>query len=653
MCGIVGIVGRPGLDRERSEIARAMAASIVHRGPDGEGFARRDGCDLGLRRLAIVDPGGPAGPFSNEDGTVWSVCNGEIYNSEALRAGLEGRGHRLESRNDTEVLPHLYEEHGADFVERLDGMFALAVWDERRRILLLARDRAGEKPLFYWEGDGEFAFASELRALMAHPRLDRGLDPVALRRYLLHDFFPAPYTPLAAVRKVPAAERIVVRDGRVADRRTYWDLADVYRRAETVVASPGAIAEKVDDLLSRAVRRRKRGDTAVGVFLSGGLDSAAILAHLADQEGPGVPVFSIGHTDPAFDEAGLARATARRFDADFDALVLGEADLADGLRRVAVGFDEPLGDASTLPTHLLALRARQKVKVILSGEGADELLAGYPTYLGHRLAARLDRLPTALRRGLVGLARRVTPVRMSNVGLDYLVARFVRDGERQPLERHHAWFGSLTPERMDPILSPALREALRSDDPFASARAIGGGSFRDELSRFLYTDFRMYLQDDLLTKVDRATMLASLEARAPFLDHELAEFLASLPSTMKLRGVTTKLVLRRALRARLPDAVLKRRKRGFNVPLSRWLLRGLGERLRDRFSPERVRARGLFAPEGVRRLLDEHLAREADHRKSIFSLLALDLWCDRTYGEGAAVPLAGAPDAPAGTATAS
>ncbi len=640
MCGLAGMVGRLPRDPTRDEAVRRMTATLVHRGPDGEGFASLDGCTLGFRRLAIVDLAAASPPFPNEDRTVWTVCNGEIYNSAELEERLKSRGHRFRTGVDTEVLPHLYEEHGPDLVDHLDGMFAFAIWDARSRTLLLGRDRAGEKPLFYWQGPDEIVFASELRALLAHPAVPREVDPVALRRYLLHDFFPAPWTPIRDILKLPAAHVLVVRDGKLTLRR-YWDLAEHFRPESPRPASIADAAREVDERIALAVRRRKRADVPVGVFLSGGIDSSTILSHLAEQNGPGVPVFAVGHKEPSFDEARFARETARYFRADYHELALDESDLDDGLRRVAAEFDEPLGDASIIPTHLLSAFSRRTIKVVLSGEGADELFAGYPTYAGDRLAEAYRALPSLARRAIEATARNLFPASMGNVGLDYLLSRFFSGAALPRLERHHTWFGSFPPERQARLFAPRVLDALLGDDPFASARQrLAGKTLPGGLSELLYTDFTMYLQDDLLTKVDRATMLASLEARAPFLDHELAEFVAGLPARWKLDGFTTKAILRRAVRHRIPSDILKRRKRGFNIPFSRWLLRGLGERLRERFSEERVRARGLFLPEGVGSLLDEHLARRADHRKPLFTLLAFDLWCDRTFGEGARIPLA-------------
>jgi asparagine synthase (glutamine-hydrolysing) len=639
MCGLVGIVGYTGPDEERRELAHAMARTMVHRGPDGEGYVARNDCALGFRRLAIIDVDADSPPFSNEDRSIWSICNGQIYNAPDLFESLQAKGHSFRTETDTEVVPHLYEEHGADLVEHLNGMFAFAVWDDSRGRLLLARDRAGEKPLFYWTDGKEFVFASDLRAFLVHPRIPKVLDPVALRRYLTHDYFPAPLSPLQGVRKLPAAHLLIVEDSRVTIRQ-YWDLADYYVQPELARRSTADLAEELDHLMAQAVRRRSRSDVPFGLFMSGGVDSSSVLSYLTEQQGEGVPVFSIGHTDKNFDEASLAEVTARHFKADFNQLILDESHLADGLRRVGPGLGEPLGDASTIPSHLLALFAREKVKVILSGEGADELFAGYPTYIGNKVAEIYNRIPRPITNAAVKTALKLTPVSMGNIAFDYLLSRFVAAAEQDLVERHHTWFGSYSPEMQQAVLAPRVLDSLAGDDPFGTARSrLEGKNLPDSLSKLLYMDFTMYLQDDLLTKVDRATMLASLEARAPFLDHELSEFAAGLPSGLKLNGVTTKDFLKKTVRKRLPADVIKRRKRGFNIPFSKWLLHGLGSELRERFSVEKVEARGLFNPDGIAALLDEHLAEQADHRKPLFTLLAYDLWCDATFGEGVKIPL--------------
>lgn len=622
-----------------------MLGSLIHRGPDGSGLAERDGCVLGLQRLAIMDVRASAEPFTSEDGSILCVVNGQIYNSAELRQELESQGHVFRTRVDTEVVVHLWEEHGVELIHRLNGMFAFAVWDSRRGRLMLGRDRAGEKPLFYRRDGEELLFASELRALLTHPRLVARLDPTALVRYLVHGYIPAPLSPVAGVHKLPAGHFLLAEKGTKRSEVEvvrYWDLADWF--AEPGATDPRSSRELIQGLdkkLAVAVRRRSRSDVPFGVFLSGGIDSSTVLSYVCDAHGSGVPAFTIGHTDSSFDESDMAAETARHFGADLHRLVLDERDLEEGLHRIGEGMDEPLGDASTIPTHLLARLAREHVKVVLSGEGADELFGGYPTYLGHRLADPLAKLPGWIRRGLLAGIGRFTPATMGNVGFDYLLQRFASALDRERLERHHVWFGSIDPERLPGLLSPALLEHLGDAGlaaPFGNARP--DRELPDSLAELLYADFTLYLQDDLLTKVDRATMLASLESRAPFLDHELAQYVAGIPSRWKVRGKTTKAILRRTVRERLPPAILERRKRGFNIPFSRWILHGLEGTLRERFSRERVEARGLFAYDGVRRFLDQHVARQADHRKPLFALLALDLWCDRTFGEAAAVPWA-------------
>ncbi len=339
---------------------------------------------------------------------IWSICNGQIYNAPDLFDELKAKGHTFRTETDTEAIPHLYEEYGASLVEHLNGMFAFAVWDEPRKRLLLARDRAGEKPLYYWSDGQELVFASDLRAFLVHPRIPKALDPVALRRYLTHDYFPAPLSPLQGIRKLPAGHLLIAEDCKVTVKK-YWDLADYFVQPDLAARSSADLADELDDLMAQAVRRRSRSDVPFGLFLSGGIDSSAVLSYLAEQQGDGVPVFSIGHTEKNFDEASMAEVTARHFKADFNQLILDESHLADGLRRVGPGLGEPLGDASTIPSHLLALFARKKVKVILSGEGADELFAGYPTYIGNRVAEIYNHIPRPVRNAMVNAALKLCP----------------------------------------------------------------------------------------------------------------------------------------------------------------------------------------------------------------------------------------------------
>jgi asparagine synthase (glutamine-hydrolysing) len=574
-----------------------MAETMVHRGPDGEGYEALADCALGFRRLAIIDVDAESPPFPNGDRSIWSICNGQIYNAPDLFAMLEAKGHTFRTETDTEVIPHLYEEYGADLVDHLNGMFAFAVWDEPRQRLLLARDRAGEKPLFYWTDGEEFVFASDLRAFLVHPRIQKALDPVALRRYLTHDYFPAPLSPLQGVKKLPAGHLLIVENCEVTVKQ-YWDLADYFVQPDLARRSTADLAEELDHLMGQAVRRRSRSDVPFGLFLSGGVDSSAVLSYLAEQQGDGVPVFSIGHTEKAFDEASMAEITARHFKADFNQLILDESHLADGLRRVGPGL------------------------------------------VGNKVAEIYNRIPRPITDVAVKTALKLFPVSMGNIAFDYLLSRFVSAAEQDLAERHHTWFGSYSPDMQQAVLSSRVIEALAGDDPFGSARSrLEGRNLPDSLSKLLYMDFTMYLQDDLLTKVDRATMLASLEARAPFLDHDLSEFAAGIPSALKLKGKSTKDILKKTVRRRLPVDVIKRRKRGFNIPFSKWLLHGLGGEFKERFSTDKVEARGVFNPQGIATLLDEHLSEQTDHRKPLFTLLAFDLWCDATFGEGVRIPI--------------
>ncbi|MEZ5333473.1 MAG: asparagine synthase-related protein [Thermoanaerobaculia bacterium] len=510
-------------------------------------------------------------------------------------------------------------------------MFALALWDRERRTLLLARDRAGEKPLYYRLEPGPRSpqASGPARGSRPRPRLDRR----ALVRYLTLGWIRhrCRRSPACASSRPPTASSTAT-GGRKSCRATgTWRCfpargpglaaaSTPSRRSSTQAGAGRAppLAQQVPALASssRAASIRRR------------------FSPTSPKRRP-VSAVTLGHTDRDFDEAGFAAATARHFGADLHSLVLSRDDLAEGLRWVGQSLDVPLGDASTIPTALLSRFAGERVKVVLSGEGADELFGGYPTYLGHRLADRLAHVPRWLRHGIVGGIRRLLPVSMGNVGLDYLVERFAAGADLDRRRRHEVWFGSVDPARLGDLLAPGLRWIAEEGDGVSTPER----ALPDPLAELLYADFTGYLQDDLLTKVDRATMLASIEARAPFLDHELAEFVAGIPSRHKVRGLTTKAILRRTVRHRLPAAVLERRKRGFNIPFSRWVLEGLGEELRRRFSPERAEARGLFSSAGVGRLLDEHLERRADHRKPLFALLAFDQWCDRTFGEAAPVPI--------------
>jgi asparagine synthase (glutamine-hydrolysing) len=646
MCGIVGIADFRQGGRPDPRLVAGMTDTLAHRGPDGAclveiGSADGAGLAFGFRRLSIIDLGVGARAYADEAGRFRVICNGEIYNHPELRRDLESRGHRFETRCDTEVIPHLYEEHGIDFVSRLNGMFAFAIFDIHEQRLVLGRDRAGEKPLYYLEQGGELMFASEIKALLAHPRVSRQIDLHALTRYLMHGYFPAPHTPFVGVRKLAAGHLLIAERG-TTRLEQYWNLRGFFESPARAVVSGGTPSEReaveeVGRLLAEGVALRLRADVPVGVFFSGGLDSSSIAAFAVEQSSGPVPTFTLGMDDPDFNESEYARRAAAHLGTEHHEMIVGEREMHEALLTMAQYLDEPLADASLLPTYLLSRFARRHVKVTLGGEGGDELFAGYPTYLGDRLARTYNLLPRAVRALVRGAVERVQPS-FSNVGIEFLLKRFVAAADLPQDVRHQVWFGAFSPERQKTLLSDAALDTLASgpaDDPLREARAaVAGFRGRDPLDALLLTDFLLYLQDDLLTKVDRASMATSLEVRAPFLHHPLVEYVAGLPASMKLRGLTGKHLLKRAMASRLTREITSRRKRGFNIPLARLMHRGLAPLLARALDPGRVARGGILRPEAVTALLREHQERRRDNGRILWNLLMLQLWQSRHFDDG-------------------
>ena len=622
MCGILGVInlerGRPADER----VARAMAAAQAHRGPDDEGFYFNGPVALGMRRLAIIDVPGGHQPMANEDGSVWVVFNGEIYNFAVLRAELLGRGHQFRTHSDTEVLVHLYEEHGDDLVTRLNGMFAFALWDERRARLLVARDRMGEKPLYFTAAPGAFVFASELKSLLAHPGVGRRLSLRALRKYLSYEFVPSPHSMIEGVRKLRPAHRLIWERGGWREER-YWGLS---YEGEKLRLGAEEAAEEVRGRLREAVRLRLVADVPLGVLLSGGIDSSAVAA-LACEEAVGrVRTFSIAFAEPSFDESSYARAVAARLGTEHHEERFTERDMLAIVPEIPRLLDEPLGDGSLIPTFLLSRYTRRHVTVALGGDGGDELFAGYPTYVAHRLAGYYRGLPGLLRRGLIEPAVARLPVSTEKLSFDFRAKRFVRGAGLPAGTRHAVWMGSYDAAEQRRLLAPEVLAACPDEEVFDEVRAYDGLNGADAVEPMMRLDATHYLPECVLFKVDRASMAASLEVRAPFLDHTLVEFLTRLPVGLKLRGLTTKYILKRAMRSRLPREVTDRPKKGFGMPVAKWVKGELRPLVRETFSPARLRRRGLFNPDYVSRLLDEHEGGRAYHRKLIWTLLMFELW---------------------------
>ncbi len=624
MCGICGLVSLDGATAPDPAALAAMNETLVHRGPDSDGTVIEGACGLAMRRLSIIDLAGGDQPISNEDGRICVIQNGEIYNYRELMEGLRARGHTFASHSDTEVLVHLYEERGPDFVEELRGMFALAIWDSRHGRLLLARDRFGIKPLYYRVENGQLSFASELKALLRQPGFSHEIDPAALEAYLAFNSIPAPLTIFSEARKLPAGHTLVAEGGAVELHR--------YARpmpvpAEEVRDEPEeALAEELRGRLRDSVRAHLVSDVPVGVLLSGGIDSAALTALAAAESGYRVSTFSIGFEEQSFDELELARLVAKRYDTDHHELVL-RPDAIDLLPKLVEAFDEPFGDSSALPTYLVSGLASDTVKVVLSGEGGDELFGGYYTYVADRLAPRVGRAAPLLR-PLVELL----PSSSERVSFDYKAKRFVRGAHLPPVERHHAWKEIFSTEAQDELLSgPRITDPV---DIYRARYAETEGS--QELARLQDLDLGIYLVDDLLVKTDRASMAHSLEARVPFLDPVVAELALALETKQKVRGFSKKRLLRRAAAPLLPKEIIRGPKRGFSIPVAAWLRGELAEFARDALTPETIERQGYLDPGAVTRVLEDHISGREDLSRQIWGLLNFTLWFDRYAREPAA-----------------
>ena len=607
-----------------------MNAALTHRGPDDEGELIDGPVALAMRRLSIIDLPGGHQPLSNEDGTVHVVLNGEIYNYRELRERLVARGHTLATHSDTEVLVHLYEDHGDAFLSELRGMFAIALWDSRRRRLLVARDPFGIKPL-YWSGaGGSLTFASELRALERHPGFRRDLDFEALDAFLAFNSIPSPLTVYRDARKLKPGHKLVWEGGTPRTERYARPgpvPSDELRREDEAT-----LAAELRERLRDSVRAHLVADVPVGVLLSGGIDSAALAALAATESGGAVSTFSIGFEERSFNELDRARQVARRYGTDHHELVV-RPDAADLLPSVAAAFDEPFADSSALPTWLVSRLAAEHVKVALSGEGGDELFGGYYTYVADLIAPRVGRAAAALR----PLVDRI-PSSSRRVPLEYKAKRFTRGAALPPVERHHAWKEIFSEDARAELLGGRL--GGRGADPIDLYReryAETAGS--EPLARLQDVDIGTYLVDDLLTKTDRASMAHSLEARVPFLDPVVAELAYALPTRMKVRGFAKKRLLRRAVAPLIPREIAYGRKRGFSIPAAAWLRGELLPFARDVLSPDRMRRQGVFDPAAVGRVLETHVSRREDLSRQLWGLISFSLWYERAGdAEAAAKP---------------
>jgi asparagine synthase (glutamine-hydrolysing) len=631
MCGICGIFNLNLEPLARPERIGSMTARLVHRGPDSEGRLERPHLAFGIRRLKVIDLETGDQPLSNETGDVSLVFNGEIYNFRELRHDLAARGHRFRTRSDGEVIAHLYEEKGPACIEDLNGMFAIALWDDRAGRLLLARDRAGEKPLYYWQGSGTFVFASEIKSLLEYPDVPREADFEAWTQYFLFGYIPSPRSAFRGIRKLPAAHRLVAERGRISIE-PYWRLADHLcppGRARVSHAEEAALTEELRDRVRQAAVSRLVSDVPLGVFLSGGVDSSTLVALMSELAPGQVNSFSVSFAERSFDEQSYASLVARRFHTRHHVLTADRSSLRDAFDHMTAHLDEPLADPAVLPTFLMSRFARSEITVALSGEGGDELFGGYPTYIGARLADFYLKLPQFLRRGLLQPLGQRLPASSSAVPLGLFLQRFLTHAEKPPAERHLAWFGMFAPDEFERLAPAWPGPSPASAILQTLTRVIGEERFESTLAKILYLDFRTYLEDNLLVKVDRASMACSLELRTPFLDHRLVEFSAGLPASLKLRRFRLKYLFKKAVEPWLPRETVYRQKRGFSVPIADWMRQELRPLMDEALNAEKLKRQGFFDPVFVRRLLEEHWSGRADHRKPLWTLLSFELWHER------------------------
>ncbi len=632
MCGIAGIYSLDGQRLPGPEVVDAMCRLIRHRGPDDQGVYTDERAQIGMRRLSIIDLGGGHQPIHNEDKTVWVVFNGEIYNYRELRRDLEARGHRFYTHSDTECIVHAYEEFGEACFARLRGMFAISIVDLRTRKMVLARDRLGKKPLFYTTTrDRILAFASELKCLFAVPGFQPSVSMPATRDYFSMGYVPEPHTIYEQVSKLPPAHYMVVQDGQLSQQR-YWqpEFGPKWQLSEA------ALKEQLTAQLEDAVRARLVSDVPFGAFLSGGIDSSVVAVLMARNLSAPVKTFTIGFKEAAFNELPDARAVADHIGSDHHELIV-EADAVSMLKDLVWYFDEPFGDSSSIPTYLVSKLAAGHVKMVLSGDGGDELFAGYTRY---RKYEQLE----ALNRRTLGLAGPAMQLAGSLLG-GGRGARLRRVADRlaQPFpDRYLSGVGLNTRADLAQLLSPAVGDL----DPFASVRHhFNRSNIANPMERILAGDMATYLSDDIMVKVDRMSMAVSLEARAPLLDHQLIEFVARIPYEYKLRDGTGKYLLKQVAADLLPPGILQKRKQGFAIPIARWLRTELKELMSDTLSDRSFRERGVFNESGVRDLVREHLSAERDHSEPLWLLLTYEMWARRFLDAGAASSRAALPTA--------
>lgn len=627
MCGICGIAS-PGSGKViPSSLLSAMCDKIIHRGPDDEGYFVDDGIGLGVRRLSIIDVEGGHQPLSNEDGSVWVAHNGEVYNFPELREELIGRGHNFTTRTDTETVVHGYEEWGEDFVCKLRGMYAFALWDGRLKRLLIVRDRVGIKPLYYTLlGDKTLVFGSELKSILTHPDLKRALEPRALDLFLTLEYIPEPLSIFSGVHKLPAGCCLVYEKGAIQIKK-YWAIdPEATIRKETALVSLPDLQDQLYQILKEAVRMRLISDVPLGAFLSGGIDSSSIVGLMHELGASPIKTFSIGFEDKSYDELTHARRIAQKFGTDHEEFVL-QPQALELTEELIHHLDEPFGDFSIFPTYLVSKMARAHVKVILSGDGGDELFAGYEHYQAQTLSK--SRLSALLQKPLPGIVKILRPSAKKK-GLRNKIKRYAQGFEHRSNMRHFRWMMFLSEANKNLLYTPELIQDLDNstnlcDSPPFTHLFSQMDRF-DDITGELYLDFKTYLVDDILVKVDRMSMAASLESRVPLLDHKVVEYAFALPGKLKLKGMTTKWILKKTMERLLPKENIYRRKEGFSIPIKHWLQKELKDLMLGYLDEHRIQKEGLFNHEPIKHMIDRHLTGKENYSHQLWALLVFEIW---------------------------
>lgn len=625
MCGICGMIWSDPSRVVDQMVIQKMCDVIVHRGPDDEGSYVAGNVGLGMRRLSIIDLDTGKQPISNEDDTLWIVFNGEIYNFQEIRDELEKKGHRFKTRSDTETILHAYEQYGEACVQLLNGMFAFAIWDSHDQSLFLARDRLGKKPLYYLHDKDRFIFGSEIKSILQAEDIPRRIDLEALDHFLTFEYIPAPLSIFQDIRKLPPAHTLKFKRGEIRVR-SYWEM-----ELRSNGATPDQLKTQLRELLQDAVRLRLVSDVPLGAFLSGGIDSSTIVALMAQVMKEPVKTFSIGFEDSTYNELHYARMIAEKFKTDHHEFIIkpDAVELSDTLLKF---LDEPFGDFSIFPTYLVSKMARQYVTVVLSGDGGDELFAGYDTYIADKIARNYyQQLPSVVRNRLLPKVVNWIPPSSKKKGLINRAKRFV-EGMNLPEHLEHVrWMIFLQQAEKERLYTSDIKSGLVTTDPYGFIKHYFANVSRngvDAINRQMYVDVKTYLVDDILVKVDRMSMATSLEARAPFLDYRFVELAASIPGELKLQGKKTKVILKQAMEDLLPHEILYRGKEGFSIPIKNWLKKELKPLMMDTLAPEKLKREGFFNPDYVQKLIKEHLDGTENHSHRLWALIIFGRWYD-------------------------